>query len=137
MRVVFDTNVFISGFQYGGKPEIALQSAVREECTLIASEAILLEIGQVLLTKFLWQPKAVASALAWVRTVCELVAPRITLTDCVDPDDNRILEAAVTGKAECIVSGDRHLLRMKTFRGIKIITINDFVDWLASPSAAQ
>lgn len=137
MRVVFDTNVYISGLQYGGKPEIALQSAAKEEFALITSEAILIEIEQVLLTKFLWSAKAVASSSAWIRTVCEMVTPRITLTDCVDPDDNRILEAAVTGKAECIVSGDRHLLRMKNFRGIKIVTVNDFVDWIASGRAEQ
>jgi predicted nucleic acid-binding protein len=49
------------------------------------------------------------------------------LTDRVDPDDNMFLEAAVAGAADCIVSGDKHLLRMKQFRGIEILTVNDFL----------
>lgn len=137
MRVVFDTNVYISGLQYGGKPEIALQAAAKEEFTLITSEAILAEIEQVLLTKFLWKGKATASLLGWLRTVCEVVTPRIIVTDCVDPDDNRILEAAIAGKADCIVSGDRHLLGMKSFHGIKIVTVNEFIERIESDRAVQ
>ena len=57
-----------------------------------------------------------------------MVTPEFELTDCQDPDDNRILEAAVAGRADCIVSGDkRHLLRMGTFRGIEIVTASDFL----------
>lgn len=56
-----------------------------------------------------------------------MVSPEFELTDCVDPDDNCILEAAVTGRADCIVTGDNHLLRMKAFRGIEILTVHDFL----------
>jgi len=131
MRVVFDTNVFISGLQYGGKPEIAMQFAAIAGCTLIASEEILLEIEDVLVRKFRWSQKNVASSLSWIRSFSDIVMPDITLNDCSDPDDNRILEAAITGKADFIVSGDRHLLRLKRFRGIDIIEVKDFIDHIA------
>jgi predicted nucleic acid-binding protein len=58
----------------------------------------------------------------------EIVKPDIVLSDCEDPDDNRILEAAITGGAVYIVSGDRHLLQMKMFRGVEIVNVNDFID---------
>jgi uncharacterized protein len=63
-----------------------------------------------------------------LRTLSEVIQPGIVISDCEDPDDNRILEAAVAGKAAYIVSGDRHLLRMKAFRGVRILTVNEFID---------
>jgi putative PIN family toxin of toxin-antitoxin system len=128
MRVVFDTNVFISGLNFGGKPAIVLQMAVKAECTLITSEDILLEVEDVLRRKFLWSEGNVAATLTGIRAMADVVKPDIVLSDCEDPDDNRILEAAVAGGAACIVSGDRHLLRMKVFRGVEIVNVNDFVD---------
>lgn len=54
------------------------------------------------------------------------------VTDCSDPKDNMFLEAAVEGRADCIVSGDKHLLRMKTFRGVDILTVGQFLDRMGS-----
>jgi putative PIN family toxin of toxin-antitoxin system len=130
MRVVFDTNVFISGLNFGGKPAIVLQMAAKAECTLITSEDILQEIEDVLLRKFLWSTGNVAATLIGIRAMADVVRPDIVLSDCEDPDDNRILEAAIAGVVACIVSGDRHLLRMKVFRGIEIVNVNDLVDRL-------
>jgi predicted nucleic acid-binding protein len=56
-----------------------------------------------------------------------MVRPEFVITECVDPDDNRILEAAVEGRADCIVTGDNHLLRLREFRGIPILTAHDFL----------
>ena len=128
MRVVFDTNIFISGLNFGGKPAVALQMAANAECVLVTSEDILLEIQDVLQRKFLWSARNIATTLTGIRAIADVVTPDLVLSDCEDPDDNRILEAAVAGGVECIVSGDRHLLRMSIFRGIKIVNVNDFVD---------
>jgi predicted nucleic acid-binding protein len=57
----------------------------------------------------------------------ELVSPDFVLMDCQDPDDNRILEAAVAGSADVIVTGDKHLLRMHPFRGIEILKVDAFL----------
>ena len=128
MRVVFDTNVFISGLHFGGKPALILQMAARAECLLVTSEDILLEVEDVLLRKFLWGTRNVATTLMGLRTLSEVIQPGIVISDCEDPDDNRILEAAVAGKAVYIVSGDRHLLRMKVFRGVRILTVSEFIE---------
>jgi uncharacterized protein len=128
MRVVFDTNVFISGLNYGGKPAIVLQMVAKAECILVTSVDILLEIEDVLLRKFLWSAANVAAVLTGIRVMANVVKSDIVLSDCADPDDNRILEAAVAGGVECIVSGDRHLLRMKVFRGVEIVNVDEFID---------
>ena len=128
MRVVFDTNIFISGLRFGGKPEALLQMAARTAFVLVVSEEILLELEEVLLRKFRWSRRKIALTLESIRTISETVRPDITLTDCEDQDDNRILEAAVAGRATIIVSGDHHLLKMRMFRGIEIMRIGDFLN---------
>jgi len=59
------------------------------------------------------------------------------LSACDDPDDDRILEAAVEGCADCIVSGDKHLLRMKTFQGIEILKVGEFLLRIASEGSEE
>jgi predicted nucleic acid-binding protein len=63
--------------------------------------------------------------------VAEMVAPNESVTDCVDQDDTMFLEAAAEGRADCIVSGDKHLLNMKSFRGIEILTVDGFLSRMA------
>ena len=138
--MVLDTNVFISGFRSNvntsGPPKVALEMAVARRYTLILSEDILLEIEDVLNRKSGWSAAFIASTLRGLSAIADMVSPEFVLTDCADPDDNRILEAAVEGQADCIVSGDkRHLLRMKTFRGIEILTVSDFLLRLESEAA--
>ena len=128
MRVVFDTNVFHLGSELWWQATIALQMAAKAECVLVTSEDILLEIEDVLLRKFLWSAGNVAATLTGIRAMADVVKPDIALSDCEGPDDDRILEAALAGGVACIVSGDRHLLRMKVFRGVEIVNVNDFVD---------
>jgi putative PIN family toxin of toxin-antitoxin system len=127
MRVVLDTNVLISGIIFGGKPDAILRMASRDQFTLILSEEILSELEEVLAEKFNWSPAKIASVFEDIGKSAEMTLPEMVLTGCADPDDNRILEAAVEGCADCIVSGDKHLLRMKTFRGIEILTVSDFL----------
>jgi putative PIN family toxin of toxin-antitoxin system len=127
MGVVFDTNVMISGLIFGGKPEFALQIAMAKGVTLVVSAEILVELEGVLVVKFGWTAEKASLVRRRIREVAELVAPRNTITACEDPDDNRILEAAQEGFADLIVSGDRHLLRMKHFDGIEILTVGEFL----------
>jgi putative PIN family toxin of toxin-antitoxin system len=127
MRVVLDTNVLISGTVFGGRPEMVLQMASTRVFSLIVSAEILAELEGVLIEKFGWSHARVAVLVRGIRQTAELVVPKIKVADCEDPDDNRILEAAVEGLADVIVSGDKHLLRMKMYRGIKILAISEFL----------
>jgi hypothetical protein len=96
-------------------------------CDLVVSEPALKELEQKLSIKFSWRRQAPALALETIRDRARIVSPGVALTECIDPKDNMFLEAALAGEADCIVSGDKHLLRMKVFRGIKIMTVNDFL----------
>ena len=127
MRVVLDTNIFISGFRSGGKPKLAFERAMDGTYTLVVTEDLLLEIEDVLSRKFGWPRATVESTLERVVSRAEVVSPEFVLDECADADDNRILEAAVEGRANYIVSGDKHLLRMKRFRGVEVLTVNDFL----------
>lgn len=127
MRVVLDTNVLISGLVFGGRPEMVLQMASIRVFSLIVSAEILAELEGVLIEKFGWRQARVTVSIHGIRQTSELVVPKLRVTDCEDPDDNRILEAALEGAANVIVSGDKHLLRMKMYRGIEILTIGEFL----------
>jgi putative PIN family toxin of toxin-antitoxin system len=63
-----------------------------------------------------------------IRDRAVIVSPSEAVTECIDPKDNMFLEAAVEGRADSIVSGDKHLLRMKRFRGIDIWTVDEFLN---------
>lgn len=137
MRVVLDTNIFISGLVFAGIPGKVIEAALLGQYDLILSESILAEMERVLPLKFGWKTEHVQLAELDIRKSAEMVEHELTLTDCPDPDDNRILEAAVAGRAGCIVSGDRHLLGMKIFRGIEIVTAHEFLLRLDASPAEQ
>lgn len=132
MRVVLDTNVLVSAFLFpGGRPEAAYRAALEGRVHLVTSRALLAELGRVLATKFGWEDPRVEEAVAQVARVGVVVEPRATVTVVrADPADDRVLEAAAAGGAEVIVSGDRHLLRLGSWRGIVILDPAAFVDRL-------
>jgi putative PIN family toxin of toxin-antitoxin system len=127
VRVVFDTNVYISAFIYPkGLPFRIWQQAVEGRFVLLVSPAIMREIAKVL-RRFGWQEHEIVGYLKLVAKVAQIVAPTIAV-DAVSDDetDNRILECAVAASAHLVVSGDRHLLRLKSFEGIGIVRPVDF-----------
>ena len=128
MRVVLDTNVYISALIYRGKPEVLLLRLSRSEGGILtASLEILKELEAVLCRKFGWASDRANAVVEALQRTALMVTPTIAITECQDPDDNRILEAAVAGSADVIVSGDKHLLRMKEFRGIEILKVDEFL----------
>ena len=133
MRVVLDTNVYISSLIGTGKPRAVVESSASGGFDLIVSEPILIELARILSNKFGWPESKIRAAAKAIRDIAEAVEPKRVLTDCIDPSDNRILEAAVEGHADCIVSGDKHLLRMNPFRSIEILNANDFLLRVGSP----
>jgi uncharacterized protein len=128
-RVVADTNVLVSAIQFGGKPKQLLELAADGHVDLALSEAILDETLRVLRDKFHRTPEELRESDKQLRVVGRIVTPteRIDAIDA-DPSDDRILECAVAADAEIIVSGDRHLLSLRRFRGIPIQRVGDFLD---------
>ena len=128
MRVVFDTNIFISAFVIpGGDAEEAYLHAVRGTFTLYSSIAILTETANTLRTKFEWSEEKVLRLLESVSRTAIVLKTRPHLHIVKDEPDNRILECAVLAEADTIVTGDRHLLSLKQYRGISIRKLADFL----------
>lgn len=127
-RVTFDSNIFISAFLRGGKPLELLEMARAGLIELAVSEDILNETGRVLGTKFKVPPEDVQAFREEILAFAELETPGERL-DAVpaDPTDSRIVECAVVAGSETIVTGDRHLLELGSFRGIKIQRPSDFL----------
>lgn len=128
MKVVFDTNVFISALIVsGGHGEAAFLLARRQQCDLYTSVAILTEVAQKLRDKFGQSDGDIALALRLLSRAATIVRPGTRLRILEDEPDNRILECAAEAHADVIVSGDRHLLRLRTFGNTAILRLADFL----------
>ncbi len=132
MRVVFDTNIYISAFiTPGGRGETAFLTAVDGRFRLFTSIPILTETAHKLTGKFRWDREHMAEAVQHIATVAEVVRPRRRLTVLTDDPDNRILECARAARADFVVTGDKHLLRLGRFGAARIVTLADFLDLLS------
>lgn len=129
LRAVLDTNVLISAFT---KPDGALGEVWRlareRRYRLIISPAIVAETARILRRRFHWTEQAIQTRIRVVVNIAEIVNP-LTLPNAVpdDPDDNHIVACAVEGRADLIVSGDRHLLSLTEYGGIPIVRPVDFL----------
>ena len=122
MRIVFDANVFIAAALKSGLARQIQGLAVKGKITLITSSDILQEVSDKLSEKFSWDNIPLALYLDSAREVSEIVEPTIRVREVIrDPDDDKVLAAAVVGKADIIVTSDKHLLKLKKYRGIAIV----------------
>lgn len=128
MRLVLDTNVMISAILSDGAPRRVLSRCLRHDAILLQSPATLQELAGVLRRpKFHLAEDEIHRILAAVASVAEVVDTTTQLhVVSSDPDDDRFLELALDGRADRIISGDRHLLDLKSFRGIPIMRAADF-----------
>ncbi|MDP3772763.1 MAG: putative toxin-antitoxin system toxin component, PIN family [Gemmatimonadales bacterium] len=128
-RVVLDTNVYLSAILFGGPPETILHLARSRTLTLVVSRPILAEFTRVLRAKFAWTAAQARQAEMEIRSLAAVVRPRERLSVVTDDEpDNRVLECAVAGAAQAIVTGDlRHLRPLNSFRGIPILTPREFL----------
>ncbi len=128
MRVVFDTNIFISALIFpGGMPEDALMRIIDGKDTLVISHEIIDEVLTVLARKFSKDAEALSRVAVNLSAVSELVTPSERLKVFDDEADNRILECAVAGRAEAVVTGDKAMLLLKKHRNIRIITLGEYL----------
>jgi putative PIN family toxin of toxin-antitoxin system len=119
---VFDTNVYISAFLYGGKPKQVLEFAMAGRVQLLISIPLKLELQRVLRDKFDLAPGEIASDTEAIWKRAEWISPRRRLSLCRDESDNRLLECAVEGRADVVVTGDRDLLDLPAIEGLAILT---------------
>jgi uncharacterized protein len=123
LKVVLDTNVYFSAFKgVRGVPFELWRRAVEREYILLVSPAIIRELAEVLRSGLKWPEAEIVAQLKLLVRVAKVVEPRVALQVIkADPDDDRILECAVAGGADLIVSGDQHLTRLKNFEGIGVV----------------
>ena len=128
MRVVFDTNILVSAFVFpGGQGDAALRRIIDGMDQLVMSKAILDELLEVLGRKFARDAVELAHVAVFVSELATVVAPRRRLRVVKDDPDNRILECAVAGRAEAIVTGDKALLALKNFKNIPVVTLRSYL----------
>lgn len=131
MLIVFDINVLVSSLIVKGKPQELWQKAKGEEFTLVFSREMLSDLVNVLRRKKF--QKYVTSVDIWLflndlRMAGKLVPVKSRFRVVTeDPDDDIIIRTAYDVKADYIVSGDRHLLALKEFKGISIVTVDQML----------
>ena len=129
MRVVFDTNILVSGLVFpGGRGEAALQRIIEERDDVVLSKPILDELLGILARKFSRDAEELARVAVFISTAATFVSPRRRLRIVKDEPDNRVLECALTGRAQAIVTGDRALLALHDFRGMRLLSLRDYLD---------
>jgi putative PIN family toxin of toxin-antitoxin system len=132
LRVVLDSNVSISAILFGGKPKQILDLVIRGEMILIASAAILDEVEAVLgREKFRFSRAAARAVINEIEALAEIVKPTTSVSAVPeDPDDDRVIACAVDGRADRLVTGDRHLLKIGAYGGVAIVNPDDFLEAL-------
>ena len=133
MRVVLDTNVFISGiFWSGNYCSQLIDKWKNKEIELVSSIEIIEELVKTLRNFKIPMPESMIKEWRNVILNNSVIIEPSTKIDVVkeDPEDNKFLETAIDGKANFIVSQDRHLLNLKEYQGIKIVKPEEAVNIL-------
>ena len=132
-KVVLDTNTLISALLWDGNGAEIIEKGEKKEIQLFISHEILEELRGVLKReKFIKRLESkeytVEKAVAKIALISTLIEPNIVL-DVIkeDPEDNKVLKCAVSAKAKYIISGDNHLLSLRFYKGIIILTAMDFL----------
>ena len=130
MNIVCDTNVLISGILFGGHARQILRLASQGVVTNFISTEILRELEDVLLRpKFELHPEQVIGIMSLVRESFDLVVPIRRVNKILnDPDDNHILATAYEADTSFIISGDKHLLDLKEWEGIRVVSPAVFME---------
>jgi len=133
LRVVIDTNVYISAIFWGGKPRQIVDMGRDSRISVFTSLDIEREIADKLAVKFHLAKEEINRIMLDFGTFTIPVMPTKKISFIKDdPDDNKFLECGIACQANYIVSGDSHLQRAKEFEGIKILNPSNFLETIQS-----
>jgi putative PIN family toxin of toxin-antitoxin system len=129
VRIVLDTNIFISAFFWGGNPRKIIERIIGGVDSLYITDEILNEIAQVLARpKFNLDKSSIVCLINAIKEISVCIAAKGEVKGiCRDSKDDMILECGWCCAADYIITGDDDLLSLKIFRGIEIITANHYV----------
>jgi putative PIN family toxin of toxin-antitoxin system len=129
VRAVFDTNIFISAFVIPGSlAEKAILRIIEEEDSLLISRDIIDEVLSVLSLKFGRDREELSHVAVTLSELAELIKPARRIKILKDEPDNRILECAVHGEADLLVTGDKEILQLREYKGVKIIILKQYLE---------
>ena len=127
MKIVLDTNVLLAALIARGFSHQLLEHCALRH-TLFTSDFILEETQEKLIEKFGYSADLAAEAASVLRSRMKVVsASKLESPICRDPDDDNILAAAISGKCDCIITGDKDLLVLKQYKGRNIFSPRDFL----------
>jgi putative PIN family toxin of toxin-antitoxin system len=128
VKVVFDSNIFISALVFpGGQAELALFRILDGTDILVLSKTILDEVLVTLARKFSRDSEALSQTAVLLTEMAEMVQPARRLRVFEDDPDNRVLECAEEGQAACIVTGDKVMLQLKKYGNIRLISLRKYL----------
>ncbi len=128
LRVVIDTNILVAAFHRpSGRYASMWRAALARQYVLVWSPPLASELASVLRNQLQWEEHDVQRRIRDVAAIAEMVQPGVALRVAADPDDDRVLECAVDGNADLIVSNDKHLRSLRSFRGVTILHGSDFL----------
>jgi len=126
--VVFDTNIFISALAIPGSlAEKAILKIIEEKDSLLISTDIIKEVLSVLSSKFGRDREELSHVAVTLSELAELVKPVRRIKILKDEPDNRILECAMYGGADVLVTGDKEILRLREYKGVRIISLKEYL----------
>ena len=134
MTVVIDTNVVLSAILFGGKPKQVLEMALSGSIQVAISEPLIKELQGVLQRpKFGLSAQLIQTIVSEYASIASWIEPSEHFNVVVDdPSDNFFIDCAVATKADYLITGDRHLLTLGTFKAIKIVSVDTFIDILSA-----
>jgi uncharacterized protein len=133
VRVVLDTNVLIAAYATRGHCYDVLGHCVRHHL-VISSEVLLAELEEKLTRKLRFSRETAEELLAILTSRIEIVAPLpLDPPACRDPDDDWVIATAVAGNCDCIITGDKDLLVLRTYETIAIVSPAEF--WRAESAS--
>jgi uncharacterized protein len=129
LKVVFDTNILFSGFGWRGSPYYCIQSVRKGKITFVTCREIMKEFAEKLQLKMKVSSVDVSKAATEILLFSKLITISNTFRFVVDdPDDDKILECAIIGNADYIITGDHHLLSLVNYKDIAITTSANFLN---------
>ncbi len=134
IKIVVDTNIFISGIIFGGNPRKVIDLIIEGKVKLYISSDILLEIKEVLeRNKFGFSPTITQQIIFEIESISEFITPANKNSTVIrDFDDNIIIDCAVEANADYIITGDNDLLSLKEYNNIKIIKASELINLIGT-----
>jgi putative PIN family toxin of toxin-antitoxin system len=129
MRITVDTNVLISALGWNGAEAAVIEMVLDSSLELCLSAQILSEFYRVVkYPKFGFTDREIDGFIGRLLPYVVFISPEQTINIVTaDPEDNKIIECAIAGKSNYIISGDKHLLQLCEYEGIKILRASEFL----------